>query len=153
MDPISAISLFGNVITIVDAGVKSVKSLKELYDSSTGFSRTDQRLRAEVSHLEAIVQSLSASQIELASCPQQPLLRKVAEECTEACTQIRVVLDKCKVNSQGPKAVAVLKAWAKSQSQKSEIRELQVELELCRERLRTAVAAATRFVLLLFDRP
>jgi hypothetical protein len=144
MDPILTFGLFCNIVTIVDAAVKIVKNLKDLYDSSRGLSKESQRLRDETEHLTAISTDLSANQVQLSSIPQHPLLIKVAEECIEVSNRIQLILDKCKVNSQGPKAIAVFKAWVKSQNAKSELQVLQLELQTSCDRLRNAMALATR---------
>jgi hypothetical protein len=144
MDPVTAYGLFCNIITMVDTAVKIAKNLKELYDSSNGFSKEAQRLREETDHLTAISNDLSASQVQLSSIPQHPLLTKVAEECVEVSKRIQLIQDKCKVNSQGLKAVAVFKAWVRSQNAKSELQGLQLELQTSRDRLQNAMALATR---------
>ncbi len=144
MDPVTIYSLFCNIITTVDAAVNIAKNLKELYVSSSGFSKEAQRLRDETEHLTAINNDLSSSQVRLSSFPQHPLLNKVTEECGEVSKRIQLILEKCKVNPQGPKTVAVLKAWVKSQTAKSELQGLQLELQSSSERLRTGMALATR---------
>jgi uncharacterized protein YoxC len=144
MDPVTVYSLFCNIITMVDAAVKIAKNLKELYDSSSGFSKEAQRLQDETERLTTIANDLSSSQVQLPSIPQHPLLNKVAEECVEVSKRIQLILDKSKVNSQGPKAVAVVKAWARSRNAKSELQGLQLELQSSSDQLRTAMALATR---------
>jgi uncharacterized protein YoxC len=144
MDPVMVYSLFCNIITMVDAAVKIAKNLKELYVSSSGFSKEAQRLRDETERLTTIANDLSSSQVQLSSIPQHPLLNKVAEECVEVSERIQLILDKSKVNSQGPKAIAVVKAWARSQTAKSDLQGLQLELQSSSDRLRTAMALATR---------
>ena len=129
---------------MVDAAVRIAKNLKELYVSSSGFSKDAQRLRDETEHLTAIGNDLLSSQAQLSSISQHPLLNKVIEECGEVSKRIQLILEKCKVNTQGPKTVAVIKAWARSQTAKSELQELQLELQSSSARLRTGMALATR---------
>jgi hypothetical protein len=144
MDPVTAYGLFCNIITTVDAAVKIAKNLKELYNSSNGFSKEAKRLREETDHLITISNDLSASQVQLSSIPQHPLLARVAVECVEVSKRIQLIQDKCQVNSQGPKAVAVFKAWVRSQNAKSELHKLELELQTSSDRLRNAMALATR---------
>ena len=144
MDPATIYALFCNIITTVDAAVKIAKNLKELYVSSSGFSKEAQRLIDETEHLTAIGNDLSSSQAQLSSIPQHSLLNKVTEGCGEVSKRIQLILEKCKVNPQGSKTVAVLKAWARSQTAKSELQGLQLELQSSSERLRTGMALATR---------
>jgi len=145
MDPISIFSLFCNVLTVVDAAIKTTKTMKDLYDSSTGYSKTNQGIQDEAGHLEEIAKELSLSQSQLASYrPHHPLLGKVTEECTRISEKVQLVLGECKVSSKGPRAVAVLKSWAKTQARKSEINDLFKDLQACSDRLNTAMALATR---------
>jgi hypothetical protein len=144
MDPVTAYSLFCNVIAMVDAAVRVAKNIKELYDSSSGFSKEAHRLQHETDILTTIANDLSSSQVQLSSITHHPLLKRVAEECVEVSKRIQMILDKCKVNSQGPKTIAVIKAWARSKSARSELQELQLELQSSTDRLRAAMAFATR---------
>ena len=144
MDPITAFSLFCNIVTTVDAAVKTAKTLKELYSSSSGFYKEAKRLRDETDKLTAIANDLLSSQTQISSIPQHPLLQKVAAECLNVYQRIQLILDKCKVEPHGPRAIAVVKSWARSQKLKSELRSLQSELELSSDRLQTAMALATR---------
>jgi len=143
MDPMSALSLACNVIAVVDAAVKTAKGLRDLYDSSTGFSTFHQRLSDETTRLEALATDLS-SQSRLAL--DHSSLDKVTKECEEVTNRIRLVLEKCRVKkpADGIKALAVFKAWNVSRSARSEIRQLHGQLQGCRERIHDAVAAATR---------
>jgi hypothetical protein len=144
MDPVKAYSLFCRITATVGAAVTTAKNLKELYNSSSGLSKDAHRLRHEIEHLTTIANDLSSSQVQLLSIPPHPLLNKVAEECLEVSKRIQLILDKCKVNSQGPKAITVVKAWARPQNAKPELQELQLELQTSSNRLRTAMALATR---------
>lgn len=145
MDPISIFSLFCNVLTVVDAAIKTTKTLKDLYDSSSGYSKINQQIQDEANHLEEVANELSLSQSQLASSrPQHPLLAKVTEECNRIAEKIQLVLDQCKVSSKGPRTVAVLKSWAKTHTRKSEISNLFKDLQACSDRLNSAMALATR---------
>ncbi|KAK0612560.1 hypothetical protein B0T17DRAFT_511741 [Bombardia bombarda] len=143
MDPLSAYSLFCNIVTTVDAAVKIGKSLKELYDSSNGFERESERLRAATDHLDTIVKTLASSQVPLSSAPH---LNRVVTECVDVTAKIQAILDKCRVPVQSKprlRAVAVVKAWAKSQSSMGELQTLQADLQASSDRLRDAMAVAT----------
>jgi hypothetical protein len=144
MDPGTVYSLFCDIITLVDGAIKTAKSLNELYHSSSGLSKEAQRLQDQTEHLTAIANSLSSSQAQLRLMPQRPLLNKVVEECVEVSRMIQLILDKSKVDHSGPKAVAVLKAWTRSQTTKAELQELQLELQANSDRLRNVMALATK---------
>jgi len=144
MDPLTLCSLFCNTITIVQAAVQTTAALKELYDSATGFSTAHKRIRTEVDLLETISTDLTGAQAKLESCPQQDQLAKVGDECGTIAKQIRIVLDKCKIDSVGPRPLAVAKAWIKSKTRASEIEELKLGIESCQRRLGLAITAALR---------
>jgi hypothetical protein len=144
MDSVTAFGLFCNIIAMMDGAVKTAKNLEDLYNSSSGLSKEAQRLQDETEHLTAISNGFTAIQVQLSSIPQHPLLNKVAEECVEVSKRIQLILDKCKVNTQGHKVVAVFKAWVRSQNAKSELQGLQLELQTSSNRLRNAMALVTR---------
>jgi uncharacterized protein YukE len=145
MDPLSAFSLFCNIITTADAAIKISKNLKDLYTSTSGFSKESQRIRDETTALAALLKEISSSQAQLSGVPQHPRVDKVAEECSEVCKGIQSILEKCKVDAHGSKTFAVIKAWATSQSTKSELQEMQTKLQERRGRLQEAMAIATQY--------
>ncbi|KAM7189474.1 hypothetical protein V8F33_010057 [Rhypophila sp. PSN 637] len=144
MDPISAFGLFCNVLTVVDAAANATRGLRVLYNSTSGLSKFNERIQDQTNRLGEIAKELSSSkdQLELVS-PQRPLVGKVALECRLAAEQVDVILNKCRVDAQSPKTLAVLKAWVVSSRKKSEIEHLQAQFEARADELRTAMAAAT----------
>ncbi|KAM7211953.1 hypothetical protein V8F06_012662 [Rhypophila decipiens] len=144
MDPISAFGLFCNVLTVVDAAANATRGLRVLYNSTSGLSKFNERIQDQTNRLGEIAKELSSTkdQLELAS-PQRPLVGKVAQECRLAAEQVNVILNKCRVDAQSPKTLAVLKAWVVSSRKKSEIEHLQAQFEARADELRTAMAAAT----------
>jgi N-terminal domain on NACHT_NTPase and P-loop NTPases len=138
--------MFCNVITIVEAAVKTTKALKDLYDLSTGFSNMHQRLRNESKFLEAIAEDLVKSQDKLALSPHQERLTGLTKECANVSKQIQLILEKCQVDSRLPRPIAVARAWLKSETRKSEIESLNAGLESCERRLWAAMMSAARWV-------
>jgi len=144
MDPLSLFSLSCGIITAVDAAVKTVGALKDLYQSSSGFSNVNLRLQAEAEHLEAVAKNLSDSEVNLSTIRQSPLVGSIARECIAACEQIQIILAKCQVKPQEHRVIATIKSWSKSRTLSSEIEGIHANLVSCSSRLKTAVAAATR---------
>jgi len=146
MDPLSAFSLFCNIITTVEAAIKIAKNLKELYTSTSGFSKESQCIRDEVTALTALCKEISSSEAQLSGLPRSPRIDKVAEECVELCKGLQSIVEKSRVDSHGSRAVAVLKAWTSSKSTNLQLQTLYTNLQERRGRLREAIALATRYV-------
>ncbi|KAK1749743.1 hypothetical protein QBC47DRAFT_439766 [Echria macrotheca] len=144
MDPVSLCSLFCNVIAIVEATVKTTKAPRDLYHSSSGVSKFQQQLRAKSEFLEALAADLLQSQDAVASFPHQARAADIAKECAVISAQIRLVVEKCKVDNGLPKPLAVARAWLKSEARRSELEALTTELESCEKRLWAAMMSAAR---------
>lgn len=143
MEPLTAFSVCGNIITVVDAAIKAGKTLKELSRSPSGMSRDAQQLRDAAEQLEAITKNLDDYGAELSDNPHEPRLLKIAEQCGQVSKKIKDILLKCKVQKQGSFRSTVI-AWGENRWNKSELERLQADMESSREQLQTAIAAAAR---------
>jgi ElaB/YqjD/DUF883 family membrane-anchored ribosome-binding protein len=146
MDPLTAYSLFCNIVTTVEGAVKLVRGLKELYESKAAFSRDHERVLENVGNLEVLIDTLSTQHAQISGVRSQPLLDKVASECQEVIENIRALLDRCAVKADGSRVSAVLKSWMASQATKSELQHLQSSLESRSSRLQMAIMCAIQYV-------
>jgi hypothetical protein len=146
MDPITSFSVFCNILTVVDVGVRTGRKLKELYDSPGGFTRESALLQRETENLRKTAAELAKCQSQLSPNPHQPLLIKVANECVNVSSKIQALLEECKVDPKSTRTAAVIKSWMRSERKKGELYRLQEELQSSAEGLKTAMAAASRCV-------
>ncbi|RYP66289.1 hypothetical protein DL771_007871 [Monosporascus sp. 5C6A] len=144
MDPLTAFSLFCNIITTVEAVIKTGRELKELYESSGGLASDRQRLQHETAQLRKIATELNTTRRKLPSDPrQQPLLADIAKECADVTGKIDAILDECRTGGRGPRYITVVKAWVRSRKKKPELDRLLSELQSTTQRLQTAIAVAS----------
>jgi hypothetical protein len=147
MDPISAFSLAVNVVTMVDIAVKTGKTLRELYKSTSGFTKQTQELIQATSQFEKTLAALDAAQNQLATA-QSPAIddatAMAAKRCGQTIQAIKAILDQCRVGKPSSARGAV-KGWFQSSiKHRPKLEELQATLELATSQLRTSLAIATR---------
>src|SRR4051794_12201423 len=99
MDPITAFSLAVNVITTVDVAVKTGKTLRELYESTSGFTRETEELIQATGQLEKALAGLDSAQSQLTAA-QSPgvddTTATAARQCSEAMRAIKAILEQCR---------------------------------------------------------
>lgn len=143
MDPLTSFGLACNVLTALDAAVGVGKELKELYDSSNGYTKATQPLLNATNHLTDTVQILDDAEQQLISAGSRDQLRRVANECSVVAGTLNAIIERCKVNKRRSILSAAM-ALARSVKNKSEIERLQQEFEAAVDRLRISMEAATR---------
>ncbi|KAK4675962.1 hypothetical protein QC764_507830 [Podospora pseudoanserina] len=135
MDPISAFSLAVNVLSTVDIAVKTGKTLWDLYKSTSGFTKQTDKLLLAMSQFDAALGQLANPRLDASA-------RLASERCSATIKEIRAMLDLCKARK--PSSVAsALQAKAQYTKHKSELQDLQKELESATGQLRTALAITT----------
>lgn len=133
MDPISAFSLAVNVLSTVDIAVKTGKTLWDLYKSTSGFTKQTDKLLLAMSQFDAALGQLANPRLDASA----------SERCSATIKEIRAMLDLCKARK--PSSVAsALQAKAQYTKHKSELQDLQKELESATGQLRTALAITTK---------
>lgn len=147
MDPISALSLAVNVVAMVDTAVKTGKTLRDLYKSTSGFTKQTQELIQAMSQFEKALTVLDGAQNQLATV-QSPgtdnATATAAKQCGQTIQAIKAILDQCRV-AKPSSARAVVKGWFQSTiKHRSKIEALQSNLESATGQLRTSLAIATR---------
>ena len=147
MDPLTAFSLFCNIITTIEAVIDTGREIKELYDSSTGLARDKQRLQHSTAQLRRVATELNSARRKLPSDPhEQPLFAEIAKECADVTNKIDALLAECQVGDRGPRHVAVAKAWIRSRKKKPELNQLLSELKSATRSLQLSIIAASQYV-------
>jgi Tfp pilus tip-associated adhesin PilY1 len=145
MEPMTALSVACNVLTIVDAAVNSSKTLWELYNSASGFTKETHRLVETTKQLQESLQSLNSARGQLvASQSPNSHIFAAAKQCDEISQAITAILAKCKVKEKSSISSAA-KAWLKSKvKHRAELEDNYSKLQSASDGLRTALAIATR---------
>ena len=143
MDPLTAFSLFCNIITTIDAAVKTGRELKQLYESPNGLTSDKEQLQKSTSQLREIATELNSSRRRLPTDPQQqPLFVEIAKEYADITDKIDAILSECQVSGRGPRRIAMVKAWVRSRKKQPELESLLAELQSTTQRLLISIAAA-----------
>jgi len=145
MDPLTAFSLFCNIITTVEAAVKTGKQLKQLYDSPNGLDGDKALLLKNTSQFRKIAAELSSSRRKLPTGAQaSPVFVEIANDCIRVTDQIDAILSQCQVGGLGPRRIAVVKAWVRSRKKRPELERLLSEFQSATQTLQTSIAVASQ---------
>ncbi|OAQ75403.1 P-loop containing nucleoside triphosphate hydrolase [Purpureocillium lilacinum] len=145
MDPLTAFSVFCNIITTVEAAVKTGKELKQLYDAASGLTGNHERVERSAAQLRKIAGELDTARRTLPSgSQQQPLFVDIAKECKDVTDKIDAILVECRVDGRGPKLVAVFKATVRTRRRRSELDRLLSEMESATKSLQISIAVASQ---------
>src|ERR1700761_3775458 len=101
MDPVSAIALSCNVFDLVDRAKKCGQTIKELYDSSTGYKTDHEDLDTITRSLETIVNNLKDVHSQVANAAADGQMQQAAAKCEALSSKMHLVLDKCKAKKKG----------------------------------------------------
>lgn len=145
MDPLSAVSLFCNILDLADKAIKAVTLFRELYVSSNGRTERDTALLNFTSDLEEILDSLSASHV--AAGPSagsaNVLLSRVTQKCKQLAFEIQKTLNDFKVQ-KSRHFLAVLRAMGFALLNKRKLEDRLREMKTCRDDLNFLMVKITQ---------
>ena len=143
MDPISAISLAGNIIAFVDLSTKLLKVAKEVHTSLSGVTEENRSRELLVSEMKAFSSKLLAPE-DPSFVGEDAHLCKLAKECRDLATQLIELLSKIKAKDPKSKRESV---WSsvKNKYYEKDRQELEQRLENCRTQLNIQLNHLTRF--------
>ncbi|KAK1772120.1 hypothetical protein QBC33DRAFT_520331 [Phialemonium atrogriseum] len=145
MDPVTAFSLAVNILTVLDVAIKSGKTVKELYDSTNGFTKETQALEDATRDLNKTVEVLDDAKVRLdaAAKTADEQVSLIGGKCGIVSNQIQAFLNVCKVTKQKSTSAAI-KGFLKGRKHQGELARLEKELKERAGQLETAIAVATR---------
>ena len=148
MDPVTAFSLAVNILTVLDVAIKSGKAVKELYDSTNGFTKETQALEDATRDLNKTVKVLDDAKVRLdaAAKTADEQVSLIGGKCGIVSNQIQALLNVCKVTKQKSTSAAI-KGFLKGRKHQGELARLEKELKERAGQLETAIAVATRYVM------
>jgi hypothetical protein len=145
MDPLSALSVACNILAIADAAVGTGKTIWELYNSTTGFTKETTRLIQATDQLQDALKALGPARTSLAaSHPHDSNTDAAIKQCDKIILSIKAIVDECKVKEKGSTR-STTKAWFQSKvKHRSKLEDLQADLQIANDQLGMALAVATR---------
>ncbi|KAI1208989.1 uncharacterized protein F4807DRAFT_106299 [Annulohypoxylon truncatum] len=98
MEPLSALSLAGNVLQFIEFTTKVLSSSVEVYKSSAGASDSTIALEDIYQQLSSFSDGFTATQGSTRLSANELALRSIADSCSADCTRLLTVLNGVKVN-------------------------------------------------------
>lgn len=151
MDPLTALSLAGNVIQFVEFGTKLLSQGYELYKSTGGKLQAEEELELITSDLSGLINKIQHGNTQKPpSTPtpthggnaQQPVFEKICEEATKIAQAILDKLEKLKIDDTKNRKFETFKTvWKRLWSQ-GEIDQLVNRLSRLKDVINTEALAA-----------
>lgn len=143
MEPLSALSLFCNIMDICDRAMKVCKSFREIYKSARGRREQDEKLLEYLRELQEVRNGSKTAASKLGRdnlCEPilGPLNRLEAKSAA-----VKEILDEFRATKPGNPLAAVL-ATAKVVRGQSKLDQILQELKQCRDDVHFAIAQSTR---------
>jgi hypothetical protein len=142
MDPISGLSFACHVLDMVDRAVTYGKTIKEIYDSSTGLSSRNENLDNVTKSMIVVTEDLQNLQCQIIQSKPDPKMQEVAEECSAVCVAIQDILTKCKPKKE-KSVLSAASASMRSFLNKSDLDKFQAKLDKSVQSLNSLVSAKT----------
>ena len=140
MDPISALAFACNVLDMVDRAVTYGRTVKEIYDSTTGLSSKNEDLASVTQYMVVVTEDLQDLQGAVARSKPDAKMQQILEECTVVCNAIQEILTKCKPKKE--KSIrSTAAASIRSLLNKSDLDKFQDKLETASRSLNALVSA------------
>ncbi|KAI2617243.1 hypothetical protein GGS26DRAFT_412813 [Hypomontagnella submonticulosa] len=143
MDPFTAFGVACNVITVVDAAVKCGRTIAELYNSTSGYTKETEGLLKAAGDWEAIDRDMRTAQAQIPETESYHKMHEAVTDCVKASQRINEILASCRAGN-GSSLRSAMKGFLKSAVKKSEIYQLRDQLEQSASRMTSLVAATTR---------
>lgn len=133
MDPLSAISLAGNILAFLDFAAKITTAAKEVHTSASGSTEADQNLGNILRQMKDFSIGVEKRSISAKVTPETDKIRHLAYECEDIIEDLLELLDDFKSKNPGSKRESVKVAWRRITKQKKT--DLEERLAHCRSTL------------------
>jgi hypothetical protein len=158
MDPLSALSLAGTIVQLVDFGGKLLSDTVQLYKSSCGKLDANQQLQLITGDLQSVIAKLQATPDTasgnafgrpIEAIPQQEdSLRKICDEASIIAEELLRKLQSLTVKDGKHRVLESLKIAIRSAWSKEEISSLKQRLALFKESLHSRLMLSIRYAIL-----
>jgi N-terminal domain on NACHT_NTPase and P-loop NTPases len=144
LDPLTAASLASSIVQFVDYGTKIVINTKEIYESASGATDTNERLDTTIDSMMGLYKKLSAENPSHQGDAERALCH-IAKECHSLSKDISAILQKIKPKKANS-IVSSYMAAGKAMWYSKEIAELKARLDSCQSQLSMPLSVLTRFL-------
>lgn len=149
LDPMTALSLAGNIIQFVDFSTKLVAKGHELYNSADGASVGNAELEAIAKDLQELHERLRSSQADPSSTIQVPdseiALRKLSDQCSGVAEELVDTLEKLKVQGTANRRWKSFRQALKGLMKKEEVDAMAKRLQDFGEELNLHILVSMRY--------
>lgn len=143
MEPLTALSLFCNIVDICDHAIKVCKASRDIYRSATGRRAQDEELLKYIGELQDILNSVRLSSSKLNTGNLYKSILEPLDRLEAKSAAVRETLDSFRTNRPGNRLSAVI-ATAKVVRGQSKLDRTLRELRQCRDDVHFAIAQNTR---------
>lgn len=148
LDPLTALSLAGNIIQFVDFSTKLVVKGREQYKSADGASVGDAELEAIAKDLQGVNHRLTSS-LQIAHArtltASDEALHKLSEQCSSVAEELIHILDKLKVHGTSNRRWKSFRKALKSLMKKEEVDAIAKRLQHFRDELNIHILVSMRY--------
>lgn len=143
MEPLTALSLFCNIVDICDHAIKVCKASREIYRSATGRRAQDEELLKYVGELQEILNSVRLSSSRLNTGNLYKSIAEPLDRLEAKSAAVRETLDSFRTKRPGNPLSAATATTKLVRGQSKLDRTLQ-DLKQCRDDVHFAIAQGTR---------
>ncbi len=147
MDPITALSLAGNIITFIEFSAELLSNAHAISSSATGTLAENDDIERVTEDLRLMMESLLSHQ-----GPGTPInddikaLLSLARECRKLCSQLLAMVSKLK--ARGPSKSQSFRTAIRALMKKGELETMQRRVARYQTQIRDRVATMLRYVVL-----
>jgi len=135
MDPLTAIGLAGNILSLIDATSKVISKARQLYDSASGTTSENDELESLTKNLKDLASRIQRNtgetprQVHLSTrITNETVLENLSQQCIQVADELLRVLESVKVKGEGGKLKIAVRA-VKSVWKQDDIDAIQRRLE------------------------
>ena|SRR5579871_3494220 len=152
MDPFTAIGLAGNVITFLEFGYSVISKVKEIGNSTSGGSSSNQALASVAKRLQDVALSLPGTGPTATVSSQCQSLEHLGTECQRVSEDLLKLLESLRAKDATSKRSILWAALRETSGKKrAELRELEKRLDRCRQQLNLELTSLVRYGPTLFN--
>jgi len=142
MDPVTTIGLVSGILSFIDATAKILKLSWALYNSAEG-SSDETEIRSKLAGSMAVIWTQLSPPNQSAMAEEDRFLVTLAQECNKLSNDIREELQRLRPKWRRSKAQSGLVAL-KTLMVEPKIRDLEKQLQKCRDQLHFHISALSR---------
>ncbi|KAL5591177.1 hypothetical protein FOVSG1_010066 [Fusarium oxysporum f. sp. vasinfectum] len=144
MDPLTAISLAGNIIAFVDFGFKAVNAAREIKESVSGSTAENDHLKFLTTQIQGHTQALQKYVPVSGMTPEEQGLDKLVQECQSLSGDLLKLLQNLQAKSSNKSKRDAISTMFRNLRKKNEKGDLFTRLQRCQEQLHFQISQMDR---------